>query len=86
MPYFLIYNTEDGGWIRRFLSKAELLDELDGKVPGERAASEYDFVPSGAVLGALEGWPDEPKLRALLVKGEIVVPRATEVAVVHEID
>lgn len=81
MSYFLLYFNEDGVQIEKLSEKAllALFDEYtsamaDGEDPPEFLSAvpkDTNYAPSGSHL---------------LIKGEIVVPRAVQVATRYEVD
>ncbi len=79
MSYFLISTNEDGDHYVEALTEKELLDRLNGGYYGdddppvfEESLPDYNMAY----------WPDS----CLIIKGEIVVPKAKEVTTVYEIE
>lgn len=78
MTYFVIYNNEDGEVTVYEVGKEQLLTELQTGNLGKNPDF-YDSVPND---GYVDSWSPD---KMLIIKGEIVVPKAVQVATRYEL-
>ena len=77
--YFLVTLNEDGGyWIQSFSDKSLLIDKLEQDARELNPCCQYQFKEY------LAGYRDHSS-SAIIIKGEIVVPKAIETATRFEV-
>lgn len=83
MSYFLITSGEDGLCAEGPLTKSQLLEELDPENYGKPLAFQSKLKTSeGYLVGAdIEG----PSKLAVIIKGEIIIPKPKEVVKTFEL-